>query len=182
MHIPLLKMNVNSFYKKSMQIHTLLKCAVDFVASEVEGPTDVIIVGPTTGEEVSDVKLNNDEDLTENNTLSAEVACEIDMFFEEEKEKEVEVPPTKKKSKKDEANLERKKILPVIKNENIRTNIEDKIYLSNRLHEEFPEVQNGTEWSVFQLVFDNIIDLLVQNTNLYAPRDKSNTKFKVSKD
>ena len=30
-------------------------------------------------------------------------------------------------------------------------------------------------------VFDDIIDLLVQNTNLYASEDKMNTKFKVSK-
>ena len=31
-------------------------------------------------------------------------------------------------------------------------------------------------------VFYNIIDLLVQNTNLYASEDKMNTTFKVSKD
>ena len=65
-----------------------------------------------------------------------------------------------------------KKFLPVRNNENIRTDEEDNIYVSDRLHEEFPEVQNRTEWSVFQVVFDDIIDLLVQNTNLYASRDR----------
>ena len=48
MHIALFKMNVKSFYKKSVQRHTLLKDAVDSVASEVEGPDDVVIVGPPT--------------------------------------------------------------------------------------------------------------------------------------
>ena len=63
MHIALFKMNVKSFYKKSIQRHTLLKDVVDFVASEVEGPADVVIAGPSTrGEEDSDVELN-DEDL-----------------------------------------------------------------------------------------------------------------------
>ena len=70
MHIALFKMNVKSFYKKSVQRHTLLKDAVDFIASDVEEPVDVIIVGPPTGGEDSDVELNDDEDLTENNTHS----------------------------------------------------------------------------------------------------------------
>ena len=101
-------MNVKSFYKKSIQRHTLLKDAVDFVASEVEGPVDVVIVGPPTAGEVNDVELNEDEDLAENNTLPTEVAVERDVFFEEEKEAEVQ--PPKKKSKKDEANLEWKSL------------------------------------------------------------------------
>ena len=50
--------------------------------------------------------MNDDEDLTENNILPAEAAGEIDIFFEKEEEKEAEVQPSKKKSKKDEANLE----------------------------------------------------------------------------
>ena len=108
MHIVLFKMNVKSFYKKSIQRHTLLKDAVDFVASEVEGPVDVVIVGPPTAGEVNDVELNEDEDLAENNTLPTEVAVERDVFFEEEKEAEVQ--PPKKKSKKDEANLEWKSL------------------------------------------------------------------------
>ena len=41
---------------KSVQRHALLKDAVDFVvASEVEGPADVIIVGPPTRGEDSDI-------------------------------------------------------------------------------------------------------------------------------
>ena len=121
----------------------------------------------------------DDEDLTENNRLPVEVAGETDIFFEEEEEKEAEVQPPNR----DEANPKWKKFLLKRNNENIRTKEEDNIYPSNRLHEDFPEVQNGTQWSIFQLVFDNIIiDLFVQNTNLYASRDKMNTKFKVSKD
>ena len=71
--------------------------------------------------------------------------------------------------------------LPVRNNENIWTNEQDGFFVSYRLHEEFPEVQNGTEWSVFQLVFGDIIDLLVQKANLYTS-DKMDTKFKVFKD
>ena len=82
--------------------------SVDFAACEVKGPADVVIVGPPTAGEDNDVELNEDEDLTENNTLPAEAAGERDVFFEEE-EKEAEVQPPKKKSKKDEANLEWKK-------------------------------------------------------------------------
>ena len=63
MHIALFKMNVKSFYKKSIQRHTLLKDVIDFVASEVERQADVVIAGPSTrGEEDSDVELK-DEDL-----------------------------------------------------------------------------------------------------------------------
>ena len=63
MHIALFKMNVKSFYKKSIQRHTLLKDVVDFVASEVERQADVVIAGPSTRrEEDSDVELK-DEDL-----------------------------------------------------------------------------------------------------------------------
>ena len=54
-------MNVKPFYKKSIQRHTLLKEVADFVASEVEGPADVVIAGPSTrGEQDSDVELNNE--------------------------------------------------------------------------------------------------------------------------
>ena len=120
----LFKMNVKSFNKKSIQRHTLLKDAVDFVVSEVEGPSDVFIVGPPTGGEDSDVEWNDDEDLTENNTLPVEVAGEIDICFEEEEEeKEVEVQPPNK----DEANSKRKEFLLVRNNENIRTKEEDNI-------------------------------------------------------
>ena len=93
MPIALFKMNVKSIYKKSTPKHTLLKNAVDFVASEIEWPADVVIVGPPTGGDDSDVELIDDEDLTENNTLPAEVAGEMEVFFfeEEEEEKEAEV-------------------------------------------------------------------------------------------
>ena len=120
----LFKMNVKSFNKKSIQRHTLLKDAVDFVVSEVEGPSDVFIVGPPTGGGDSDVEWNDDEDLTENNALPVEVAGEIDICFEEEEEeKEVEVQPPNK----DEANSKRKEFLLVRNNENIRTKEEDNI-------------------------------------------------------
>ena len=91
-------------------------------------------------------------------------------------------PKKRAKKKKNEANPEWKTFIPVRNNENIRTNEEDNIYASTRLHEEFPEVHNGTECSVFQLVFDHIIDLLVHNTNLYVSGDKMITKFNVSQD
>ena len=120
----LFKMNVKSFNKKSIQRHTLLKDAVDFVVSEVEGPSDVFIVGPPTGGGDSDVEWNDDEDLTENNALPVEVAGEIDICFEEEEEeKEVEVQPPNK----DEANSKRKEFLLVRNNESIRTKEEDNI-------------------------------------------------------
>ena len=92
----------------------------------------------------------DDEDLTENNTLPAEVAGEIEVFFLKKKRKKLKFNHPKTRAKKNEANPEWKKFLPVRNNENIRTNEEDNTYASNRLHEEFPEVQNGTEWSVFQ--------------------------------
>ena len=119
----LFKMNVKSFNKKSIQRHTLLKDAVDFVVSEVEGPSDVFIVGPPTGGGDSDVEWNDDEDLTENNALPVEVAGEIDICFEEEEEKEAEVQPPNK----DEANSKRKEFLLVRNTENIRTKEEDNI-------------------------------------------------------
>ena len=81
MPIALFKMNVKSIYKKSTPKHTLLKDAVDFVASEIEWPADVVIVGPPTGGDDSDVELIDDEDLTENNILPTEVAGEIEVFF-----------------------------------------------------------------------------------------------------
>ena len=85
-------MNVKSLYKKSIQRHTLLNDAVDIVAFEVEGTADAIIVGPPARGEESDVELNNDKDLTENNTLPDEVTGEIDIFEEggEEEEEEEE--------------------------------------------------------------------------------------------
>ena len=111
MLIALFERNGTSFYKKSIQRHTLLKDAVDFVASEVERPADVVIVGSPTRGEYSDVELNDDEDLTENkNTLPDEAAGEIDILFEEE-EKKAEVQPPKKKSKKNETNPKWKKLL-----------------------------------------------------------------------
>ena len=81
MPIALFKMNVKSIYKKSTPKHTLFKDAVDFVASEIEGPADVVIVGPPNGGDDSDVELIDDEDLTENNILPTEVAGEIEVFF-----------------------------------------------------------------------------------------------------
>ena len=99
------------------------------------------------------------------------------FFFFLEEDKEPEVHPPKKKSKKDKANPKWKKFLLVRNNENIR--LTKKIifallidFMNSFL--KFKMGQNG--------VFDDIIELLVQNTNLYASEDKMNTKFKVSKD
>ena len=52
MHIALFKMNVKSFYKKSIQRHTLLKDVVDFVASEVERQADVVLLAHQPEEKI----------------------------------------------------------------------------------------------------------------------------------
>ena len=48
---------------------------------------------------------------------------------------------------------------------------QEKLLISN------PELAELTPWSSFELVFDDIIDLLVEQTNLYANRDKDKMKF-----
>ena len=103
MPIALFKMNVKSIYKKSTPKHTLLKDAVDFVASEIEWPADVVIVGPPTGGDDSDVELIDDEDLTENDTLPAEVAGEMEVLFflkKKKKRKKLKFNHPKKRAKK----------------------------------------------------------------------------------
>ena len=48
---------------------------------------------------------------------------------------------------------------------------QEKLLISN------PELAELTPWSSFELVFDDIIDLLVEQSNLYANRDKDKMKF-----
>lgn len=48
---------------------------------------------------------------------------------------------------------------------------QEKLLISN------PELAELTPWSSSELVFDDIIDLVVEQTNLHANRDKDKMKF-----
>ena len=43
-----------------------------------------------------------------------------------------------------------------------------------------PELSDKTEWEIFKSSFNDIVDLLVDHTNRYANRDKSNLLFTVT--
>ena len=45
-----------------------------------------------------------------------------------------------------------------------------------------PELSDQTEWEVFESFFSDIVNLLVERTNRYANRDKSNLQFSVTND
>ena len=44
-----------------------------------------------------------------------------------------------------------------------------------------PELAEVMPWSSFEMIFGDIINLLVQQTNLYAKRDRNKVNFSISK-
>ena len=50
------------------------------------------------------------------------------------------------------------------------------------LFDDHPELAELTMWSAFELVFNDIVDLLKEQTTIYANRDKNKPNFSVSKE
>ena len=43
-----------------------------------------------------------------------------------------------------------------------------------------PEISDNTEWEIFESFFNDIVELLEENTNRYANQDKNNLQFTVT--
>ena len=57
---------------------------------------------------------------------------------------------------------------------------EDYKIAQHKLLSSAPHLANASEWDVFKEVFEDTINLLVENTNLYAQRDKNDTAFSLN--
>ena len=54
--------------------------------------------------------------------------------------------------------------------------------VSRKLLNMHPELSDKTEWEIFEIFFNDIVELLVEHTNRYANREKNNLQFTVTND
>ena len=53
---------------------------------------------------------------------------------------------------------------------------------SRKLLNMHPDLSDKTEWQIFEIFLNDIVELLVEHTNRYAYRDKNNFQFTVTND
>ena len=151
---------------------------------------DIIMIGPPTGGDNSDMEMDDDNSLPECG-LPDEVAgeFEVQQYYAHDTSKEesddddaeeVDAMPSAIKKKKRKKKAEDKIKWTKAHIESKESSSSDQDSKAQALLLENPILAELTMFSSFELVFSDMIELLVNETNRYANRDKNNPSFQVS--
>ena len=161
--------------------HRQLAEALCQIEEEQPDNADIIMMGPPTGGQDSDLETENEE-LLYNDSMPSEVAGELEVFnldnneLSEEEATETAIQPSSKKLRKEKkkekptVNWEKKHIKPkeIVETDPNKDAQSKLLEIANNV--------GATIWSSFENVFTDIAHLLVAETNRYASREKT-TKF-----
>ena len=238
--------SAKSFYGKKTSYHRFMHVAVAQVLNDNPPSADIIMIGPPTGGNESNVEEKNEDDVGDTG-MPQEVLSElivqqrddnngaIDEQFAEDHEarlgdndeelpstsvqdqadeneetdftirkwrekqqsKQKKQPSRKRKTQQEEPQTKRgtsKTEQKGKKTKNVsvkwtKRHILQKPEPSSEpdriaqalLFDDHPELAELTMWSAFELVFNDIVDLLMEQTTIYAIRDKNKPNFSVSK-
>ena len=168
-------METGAFYGPKVCSQRFLRDAVD-IAQGIEGDVDIVITGPPEGGDGSDIELLDDDNLQEDGTMPDEIAGEVDLIYEEPDE-DVALQTSKKKQKSS---------LPKWKHDHIspQPDLQQDKHQSAKqsLLKKYPDLSGASEWTVFEKVFQGILQHLVCETNRYANRDKNMPDFQITND
>ena len=152
---------------------------------------DLVLTGPSNAGNVTD-KEEDDEQVFSHNGLPGEVSGDIEVVTKsidtEEKDDQENSdggePPRKQKKNKTMKGKTKKKpqwSKSHLKNLVIVEDVASET-ISPKLFNMHPELSDQTEWEVFESFFSDIENLLVEQTNRYANRNKNNLQFSVTND
>ena len=167
-------MDTKFFYGRVTH-HRYLSEAIDEVATSSTAGADIVITGPPDGGDGSDLECC-DEDELDQNELPNEIAGEVDVFMQDEGTSDKENwEPQPKKKKICPPNWKRTHTSSHFPNKSLSEKDISKIFLNRH-----PELINLDEYGLYMEIFSEVIELLVNETNRYANRDKNDPSFTVT--
>lgn len=154
-------MNVKSFYG-SIASASYLQNAIDTIEEEAIDGADLVLTGPPTGGQDSDVEFEDEDCMEDVDTLPQEVSDELDIFLNTTND------VTERLSSSNGKNVTW-----------IRTHLTNKTKVFNdekkevtkALLEKCPDLATCDEYGMFLKVFDQIRTYIIEKNNLYASYD-----------
>lgn len=166
-------MDARGFYGEKIHHHRFLQDAVDSIeAEDTIHSADVVVTGVQEGGIGSDEEDFEDDDLQDATYIPTETAVEVDVIIPDDNS-------TCETTRSEDCPRWRKMHIPTIAKES--SHLKPNLHASKKLSEHFPELSNCSEWDIFLKIFDDIIELLVVETNTYAQRDKNCPSFSIDK-
>ena len=179
--------STKTFYRKKNTQHCLLNDAISQIENDDPETADIVMIGPHTGGEDSDMECENEE-ILDATGLPNEVAGEVEVFqitsnevmSDSDSEEQGSCEPTSKKAKKsakknDNVKWEKKHIQP-----KPTSSLDQDKMAQAQLINKHPELVQATIWNTFESVFSEMAEFLVNETNRYATCNKNKPKFSVS--
>lgn len=174
-------MNVRDFYgqKKIACRVTTVAEALD-AASHVSNPVAIVVLPPQAGDRSVDSDSEDVPDDLQNETVfetAGELEVEVEVGAEAEcsdNEYEIEEPPARKKKKGDGSGLRAwKKSSKFDRDLHLET--------KQSVREQFPLLSEKSPIELWNLIFNNnMVELVTEQTNLYANRDSNDPDFKTT--
>ena len=179
--------STKTFYRKKNTQHCLLNDAISQIENDDPETADIVMIGPHTGGEDSDMECKNEE-ILDATGLPNEVAGEVEVFqitsnevmSDSDSEEQGSCETTSKKAKKsakknDNVKWEKKHIQP-----KPTSSLDQDKMAQAQLINKHPELVQATIWNTFESVFSKMAEFLVNETNRYATCNKNKPKFSVS--
>ena len=170
-------MDASSFYS-TITRQKFLRDAIEQIeeVENVDGEIDIATIGPPKGGDGSDIEYIDEESLQveENVAVPKEIACEVDVFCNVDNKVKCNEKTKSKKGK----SQPRWNSRHIDANSDHVANKKDSARC--KLLTVAPELAGASEWTVFIKVFADMLELLVQETNKYATRDKNKPGFNIS--
>lgn len=167
-------MDSGTFYGPKIRSQRFLRDAIDFAETR-EGDVDIVITGPPGGGDDSDIEQLDDDTLVDVEGMPEEVAGEVDVMYEESDEDTTAYQVSRKKQKLSVPKWKQSHITPQVDLQKDKKKSAKQLLLKKS-----PELSGASEWTVFQKVFENILQHLVCETNRYATRDKNMPDFQIT--
>ena len=164
--------STKTFYRKKNTQHCLLNDAISQIENDDPETADIVMIGPHTGGEDSDMECENEE-ILDATGLPNEVAGEVEVFqitsnevmSDSDSEEQGSCEPTSKKAKKsakknDNVKWEKKHIQP-----KPTSSLDQDKMAQAQLINKHPELVQATIWNTFESVFSEMAEFLVNETN-----------------
>ena len=181
------KVTIKSFDGKLTE-HRFSSYAVNQIQNDDPESADVVIIGPPTGGQSSDLE-NEDEEILNTTGLPEEIAGEVEVLkirkdkiermTSDGEDSDVEPPPAKQQKQ----NVKKSKINVKWQKQHLQTQTFSSFYQDKTAQAVFlenSELVELTMWTLIEKVVSPLIELLLHETNRFANRDKNKPQFKVT--
>ena len=173
-------MDTETFYGSKVVHQRILQDAYITIEDSKHGGT-IVITGPPSNGEDSDVEVEDENDIVRNPTMPDEVVGELDVFLDDGRSSSDEEyessQPQKKMKRKDQ---------PKWTSDHISSSDYSRISEGNKnttlaITKVCPELENLSAFELYNELFSEMADLIVAETQRYASRDKNDPSFAFTK-